>query len=108
MLKVMTQHIGIENRYTPGTMRCLGRHPGMPVTQPAGLPPDMPLVNIGNRLVQQCFDIALAFALAYVAERTAWRLQSLDPVEAEQFVGYGVWGESREKTLQHGLNQIYK
>ena len=78
----------------------------MPVTQPAGLPPGIPLVNIGNCLVQQRFDIALVFALAHVAERTAWRLQSLDPVEAEQLVGCGVWGESREKTLQHGLNQV--
>jgi len=52
--------------------------------------------------------LALAFVLAHVAERTARRLQSLDPVEAEQLVGCGVWGESREKTLQHGLNHMYK
>ena len=73
-----------------------------------GLPPGIPLVHIGNRLVQQCFDIALTFALAHVAERTARHLHSLNPVKTEQLVGGGVWGESREKTLQYGLNHMYK
>src|SRR5689334_13007201 len=99
----MTQHISIENRYTPGTVRCFRRHPGVPVTQPAGLPPGIPLVNIGYSLVQQRFDIALTFVLAHVAERTAWRLQSLDPVEAEQVLGCGIRRDGREETFQHEL-----
>src|SRR5262245_42441046 len=80
----------------------------MPVTQPAGLPPGIPLGYIGYGLVQQRFDIALAFALAHVAERTAWCLQSLDQVEAEQVLGRDSRGESREETFKHRLNQVCK
>ena len=72
------------------------------MTQPSGLPPGISLVNIGNGLVQQRFDIALAFALAHVAERTAWRLQSLDPVEAEQLVGCGVWEKAERRRFSMG------
>jgi hypothetical protein len=49
--------------------------------------PGVPLVHISNGLVQQRFDVALAFALGHEAERTAWCLQCLDPVEAEQILG---------------------
>src|SRR5262245_38397796 len=73
------------------------------MAQPARRPPGVPLININHSLVQQRLGIALALALGYGAERTAWRLQGLDPVEAEQTLGGSSWRESREETFQHGL-----
>jgi len=58
------------------------------------LSPGVPLVHISNGLVQQRFDIAPAFALGHAAERTAWGLQCLEPVETEQTLG---WSFGRER-----------